>query len=244
MLNWWLPENVSTYGQEIDSIFHLIYWITGVTFILVTGALLAFIIIYRDRPGRRATYTHGSTPLEIAWTVAPALILVVLTFLSVPAWSRIKMTLPESDLLIHVTGKQFNWEITYPGPDGRFGTADDKTFLDEMHVPINKVVRIQLRGREVIHSFFVPQFRFKQDAVPGRDIMQWFEVTKAGKYEAPCAELCGFGHSGMRAWIYAHTPEDYAKWAAENLKTAAGTPPAGPAAAETTDGKTEGKPKS
>ena len=244
MLNWWLPENVSTYGQEIDSIFHLIYWITGVTFILVTGALLAFIIIYRDRPGRRATYTHGSTPLEIAWTVAPALILVVLTFLSVPAWSRIKMTLPESDLLIHVTGKQFNWEITYPGPDGRFGTADDKTFLDEMHVPINKVVRIQLRGREVIHSFFVPQFRFKQDAVPGRDIMQWFEVTKAGKYEAPCAELCGFGHSGMRAWIYAHTPEDYAKWAAENLKTAAGTPPAGPATAETTDGKTEGKPKS
>ena len=244
MLNWWLPENVSTYGQEIDSIFHLIYWITGVTFILVTGALLAFIIIYRDRPGRRATYTHGSTPLEIAWTVAPALILVVLTFLSVPAWSRIKMTLPESDLLIHVTGKQFNWEITYPGPDGRFGTADDKTFLDEMHVPINKVVRIQLRGREVIHSFFVPQFRFKQDAVPGRDIMQWFEVTKAGKYEAPCAELCGFGHSGMRAWIYAHTPEDYAKWAAENLKTAAGTPPAAPATAETTDGKTEGKPKS
>ena len=244
MLNWWLPENVSTYGQEIDKIFHLIYWITGVTFILVTGALLAFIIIYRDRPGRRATYTHGSTPLEIAWTVVPALILVVLTFLSVPAWSRIKMTLPDSDLLIHVTGKQFNWEITYPGPDGKFGTADDKTFLDEMHIPINKVVRIQLRGREVIHSFFVPQFRFKQDAVPGRDIQQWFEVTKPGKYEAPCAELCGFGHSGMRAWIYAHTPEDYAKWAAENLKTAAGTPPPGPATAETTDAKTEGKPKS
>jgi cytochrome c oxidase subunit 2 len=133
--------------------------------------------------------------------------------------------------------------VTYPGPDGRFGTADDKTFLDEIHVPINKVVRIQLRGREVIHSFFVPQFRFKQDAVPGRDIMQWFEVTKPGKYEAPCAELCGFGHSGMRAWIYAHTPEDYAKWAAENLKTAAGASVA-PATAETTDGKTEAKPKS
>jgi cytochrome c oxidase subunit II len=243
MLSWWLPENVSTYGQDIDRLFLVIYWITGVTFILVTVTLLAFLVIYRDRPGRRATYTHGSTPLEIAWTVVPALILVVLTFLSVPAWSRIKMTLPESDLLIHVTGKQFNWEVTYPGPDGRFGTADDKTFLDELHVPINKVVRIQLRGRDVIHSFFVPQFRFKQDAVPGRDIMQWFEVTKAGKYEAPCAELCGFGHSGMRAWIYAHTPEDYAKWAAENLKTAAGTP-AAPATAETTDGKTEAKPKS
>ena len=97
MLDWWLPENVSTYGQDIDWLFHLIYYITGVTFILVTVTMLAFLVIYRDRPGRRARYTHGSTPLEIAWTVVPALILVVLTFLSVPAWSRIKMTAPESD---------------------------------------------------------------------------------------------------------------------------------------------------
>jgi cytochrome c oxidase subunit 2 len=240
MLNWWLPENASTYGRDIDVLFHLIYWITGITFILVTVALLAFIVMYRDRPGRRARYTHGNTALEIAWTVVPALILVVLTFLSVPAWSRIKMETPPSDLLIHVTGKQFNWEIRYPGADGKFGTADDKMFLDEMHVPINKVVRIELRGRDVIHSLFVPSFRFKQDAVPGRDIVQWFEVTKPGKYEAPCAELCGFGHSGMKAWIYAHTPEDYAKWAAENLRAAVGAPPA---ATETADAK-EAKPKS
>ena len=82
MLDWWLPENVSTYGQDIDWLFHLIYYITGVTFILVTVTMLAFLVIYRDRPGRRARYTHGSTPLEIAWTVVPALILVVLTFLS------------------------------------------------------------------------------------------------------------------------------------------------------------------
>jgi cytochrome c oxidase subunit 2 len=226
MLNWWLPENVSTYGQDIDWLFHLIYWITGLTFVLVAVCFVAFLVLYRDRPGRRARYTHGNSTLEIVWTVVPALILVVLTFLSVPAWSRIKMQMPQTDLVINVTGKQFNWEITYPGPDGKFGTADDKTLLDEMHVPINKPVRINLRGRDVIHSLFVPQFRFKQDAVPGRDIAQWFEVTKPGKYEAPCAELCGFGHSGMKAWIYAHTPEDYAKWAAENLR-AEGTAPAG-----------------
>ncbi len=221
MLKWWLPENVSTYGAEIDWLFELIYWITGVTFVLVAVTFLAFIVIYRDRPGRRARYTHGSTPIEIAWTVVPSLILVVLTFLSVPAWSRIKMQMPQTDLVINVQGKQFNWEVTYPGPDGKFGTADDKVFLDEMHVPVNKPVRINLRGKDVIHSFFVPQFRFKQDAVPGRDIPQWFEVTKPGKYEAPCAELCGFGHSGMKAWVYAHTPADYAKWAAENLKAEA-----------------------
>ena len=78
-----------------------------------------------------------------------------------------------------MTAKQFNWEITYPGPDGKFGTADDKTLDNEMHVPVNKVVRVHLRSQDVIHSFFVPQFRIKQDAVPGREIVQWFEVDQA-----------------------------------------------------------------
>jgi len=176
------------------------------------------VVIYRDRPGRRARYTHGNTTLEIVWTVVPALILVVLTFLSVPAWSKIKMTMPATDVVIQVTAKQFNWQVTYPGPDGKFGTDDDKTFLDEMHVPIGKPVRINLKSQDVIHSFFVPQFRIKQDAVPGREIGVWFDVMKPGKYEWPCAELCGFGHSGMRGWVYAHSAEDYAKWMAENLK--------------------------
>lgn len=218
MLNWWLPENVSTSGRDIDWLFQLIFYVTGATFLIVTATFLAFIVIYRDRPGRQARYTHGSTPLEIVWTVLPTLILVVLTFLSVPAWSRIKMTMPQTDLVVKVTAKQFNWQVTYPGLDGRFGTADDKTFLDEMHVPVGKPVRLILTSQDVIHSFFVPQFRFKQDAVPGREILAWFEVTKPGKYETPCAELCGFGHSGMRGWVYAHSAEDYAKWAAENLR--------------------------
>src|SRR5262249_42836567 len=227
MLNWWLPENVSSYGHEIDWLFQLIYAITGITFILVTVALLAFVIIYRDRPGRRARSTHGNTTPEIVWTVVPALILVVLTFLSVPAWSKIKMTMPQTDFVVQVTAKQFNWQVAYPGPDGKFGTDDDKKFLDEMHVPVNKVIRVNLKSDDGIHSFFVPQFRIKQDAVPGRTIGVWFDATKPGKYEWPCAELCGFGHSGMRGWIYVHTAEDYAKWAAESL--AAGAAPAAPA---------------
>ena len=228
MLDWWLPENVSTYGRDIDWLFHLIYYITGITAILVFVAMLAFLVMYRDRPGRRARYTHGNTTLEIVWTVVPSLILVILTFLSAPAWSRIKIQAPPaSDFVVQVTAKQFNWQVTYPGPDGKFGTADDKTLLDEMHVPVNKVVHVHLKSQDVIHSFFVPQFRMKQDAVPGREIVQWFEVTKTGKYELPCAELCGFGHSGMRGWIYVHTPDDYKKWAAENL-----TAEAAPAAAD------------
>jgi cytochrome c oxidase subunit 2 len=228
MLDWWLPENVSTYGRDIDWLFHLIYYITGVTAILVFAAMIAFLVMYKDRPGRRARYTHGNTTLEIVWTVVPSLILVILTFLSAPAWSKIKMQAPPpSDLVLQVTAKQFNWQVTYPGPDGQFGTADDKTLLDEMHVPVNKVVHVRLRSQDVIHSFFVPNFRMKQDAVPGREIVQWFEATKTGKYELPCAELCGFGHSGMRGWIHVHTPDDYQKWVAENL-----TAQAAPAAAD------------
>jgi cytochrome c oxidase subunit 2 len=218
MLNWWLPENVSSFGGEIDWLFHLIYAITAITGLLVFAALIAFLVMYRDRPGRRARYTHGNTTLENVWTVVPSLILVVLTFLSVPAWSKIKMSQPPTDFVVQVDAKQFNWQVFYPGPDGKFGTADDKKFLDEMHVPVNKPVKVILKSQDVIHSFFVPSFRIKQDAVPGREILAWFDATKAGKYEWPCAELCGFGHSGMKGWIYVHTPADYAKWAAENLK--------------------------
>jgi cytochrome c oxidase subunit II len=232
MLDWWLPENVATYGRDIDWLFELIYWITGVTFILVAAAMIAFLIMYRDRPGRRARYTHGNTTLEIVWTIVPALILVVLTALSAPAWSKIKMSAPPSDFVVQVHAKQFNWQVKHPN--------SDKVFLDEMHVPVNKVVHVNLTSQDVIHSFFVPQFRIKQDAVPGRSILAWFEVTKPGKYEWPCAELCGFGHSGMRGWIYVHSAEDYKKWAAENLKADA-TP--ADAATKVADAGTGGKAK-
>ena len=224
----WLPENVSTFGQEIDSMFYLIYYITAVAFILVTVLMVLFLIMYRDTGGRRATYSHGNTTLEIIWTIIPAAILIVLSFMSVNTWAKVKRHAPESDFEITVTAKQFNWEVAYAGPDGKLGTDDDVKFDNDIHVPVSKPIRVQLSSRDVIHSFFLPNLRLKQDAVPGRTILVWFEATKPGKYELPCAELCGFGHSGMRGWIYVHTPEDYAKWAAENLQAAAA-----PAADET-----------
>jgi cytochrome c oxidase subunit II len=212
----WLPENVSTYGQDVDWLFYLIYYITGGTFVLVAGAMIAFLVLYRHRDGRRATYTHGNATLEIVWTVVPALILVILTFLSVPTWGRIKYQVPQSDIHIRITAKQFNWEVTYPGPDGKFDTDDDKTFDNELHLPVGKPIVLHLTARDVIHSVFIPQARFKQDAVPGRVIDQWVQITKPGKYEIPCAELCGFGHSGMKGYLFAHTPDEYQKWVKEN----------------------------
>ena len=213
----WLPEDVSTFGQDIDSLFYLIYYITGVTFILVTVLMIWFLIQYRHREGRRATYTHGNTTLEIIWTVIPAAIFITLSFMSVATWARVKRSAPDSDFELGVTGKQFNWEIAYPGPDGKLGTEDDVKFDNDLHVPVNKVVRVHLTSRDVIHSFYLPNLRLRQDAVPGRTILVWFEATKPGKYELPCSQLCGFGHSGMKGWLYVHAPEEYQKWAAENL---------------------------
>jgi cytochrome c oxidase subunit 2 len=217
----YLPENIATYGQEIDDLFYLIYYICGATFVLVTVALVVFLFMYRARPGHRATYSHGNTALEMAWTIVPSIILVVLTFLSIPSWSKVKARVPETDLHVRVTGKQFNWEVTYPGPDGKFDTADDQTLDNEIHVPFDKAVVLHLRARDVIHSVFIPQARFKQDAVPGREILQWIQISKRpkpgapDKYEIPCAELCGFGHSGMKGYLFVHTAEDYQQWVKE-----------------------------
>lgn len=208
----WLPENVSTYGAEIDWLFSVIQWITGLIFLGVIVAMLLFLVKYRRQEGRRAIYTHGNTALEITWTIVPAIILIVLFMLSQSTWWNIKGRQPSSDFRVDVTAKQFNWEITYPGPDGQFGTADDLTLENELHVPVNTVVLVTLRSKDVIHSFFLPNLRLKQDAVPGREIPVWFEATKPGKYELPCAELCGFGHSGMLGHLNVYSRDDYLKW--------------------------------
>jgi cytochrome c oxidase subunit 2 len=213
----WLPEDVSTYGREIDALFFLIYYITAATFVIVTALMIWFLWKYRDQGNRRATYSHGNTTLEIIWTVIPAAILIVISFMSVSTWAKVKREAPPTDFEVSVAAKQFNWDVAYPGPDGKLGTEDDIRFDNDIHVPVNKIVRVHISATDVIHSLFIPNLRFKQDAVPGRTILAWFEATKPGRYELPCAELCGFGHSGMKGWLHVHTAEDYSKWAAENL---------------------------
>ncbi|MFQ5896518.1 MAG: cytochrome c oxidase subunit II, partial [Nitrospinota bacterium] len=180
-----LPENVSTYGGEVDFLFYLIYYITAVTFLLVAIAMVTFLILYRHREGRRARYFHGHAGLEFTWTLVTFLIMITLAALSQGTWAKIKGPAPATDLQVQVTAKQFNWEILYPGPDGKFGTKDDRQMDNEIHVPVNRPVRVILKSKDVIHSLFLPNLRFKQDAVPGRAIDAWFEATKVGKYEMP-----------------------------------------------------------
>ncbi len=209
----WLPENISIEGQEVDYLFYIIYYITAVTLILVAGFMFYFLVRYRQKPGVRATYSHGNTALEIVWTITPAIILVILFFMSQASWARLKLNPPANpDVRLEVLGKQFNWIVTYPGPDGKFGTKDDVKLDNEVNVPVNKQVYISLSGVDVIHSFFIPAARVKQDLVPGRKTAVWFTPFKTGKYEIPCAELCGFGHSGMKGMLVVHSPKSYREW--------------------------------
>jgi len=219
-MHLWLPENVSTFGGKVDQIFYLIYYITNITFLIVITLLIAFLVLYRHREGRRATYTHGNTTMEIAWTIAPAVILVLLGFISKARWDEIKTSRPPAAINVRVTALQFNWEVLYPGPDGQFDTADDYQVLNDLHVPEHKVVYVHLRSKDVIHSFFLPHLRVKQDALPGKEITVWFEATKAGQYPIPCAELCGFGHSGMQGRLFVDGPTEYEKWVKEQWPAA------------------------
>lgn len=223
MLKWlnfpeWLPENVSTFGRGVDNLFVAIYWITSIAFLVVVITLIVFLIKYRFQEGRRAGYIHGNTTLEFVWTIATAVIVFGLAMFSLPQWNKIKSPSQfpgNPGAVVQVNGKQFNWDMTYPGPDGEWGTDDDLQLENQLHVPVNKVVHIRLTSDDVIHSFFVSQLRLKQDALPGRFINVWFEATKSGTYEIPCAELCGFGHSGMLGYLTVHTDEDYAAWLSE-----------------------------
>ena len=222
MLDWWLPENVSTYGKEIDSLFVLIYYITTITCLLVLAGTLYLVLRYRAVKGGRAVYNHGNTTLEIIWTIVPAVVFIMLGFMSRTVWSEVRQTLPESNIKVRIMASQFNWMMTYPGLDGQFGTADDYSQENLLHVPVDHVVQVTLMSKDVIHSFFLPNLRLKQDAVPGREITVWFKATKTGDYEIPCAELCGFGHSSMKGYLKVHTPDEFQAWSKEKNAFPAG----------------------
>ena len=230
-----LPEGVSSYSAKIDGMFHLIMWITGVIFVIVELLLLFFLFRYRHRDGQKAHYTHGNNRLEVVWTIIPALICVVLALMSRRTWAEIKQQMPKDGLQIEVTGEQFSWTIRYPGKDGVFGTDDDIVSLNQLHFPVGKPVVATLRSKDVIHSFFLPEFRVKQDAVPGMVIPVWWVPTittadmrkRLGKpdfvYEIACAQLCGLGHYRMRGFVTIEEPAEFQKWMDEQVKAQAST---------------------
>ena len=212
----WFPENISTYGADLDGVFYLILYIVGFWFILAEITIFYLAFRYRRQPGRRAAYVRGDRWRQLAWILVPAAIVLALD-LSIDAagarvWDLVKMHVPKGDVHVEIVARQFQWHVTYPGPDGKLGTADDFAIDDELHVPAGKDVRVTLKSQDVIHSFFIPNVRLKQDAVPGRAIDVWFNVVKPGTHEIACAELCGFGHYTMRGKLIVHAAEEYDGW--------------------------------
>jgi len=211
--SWMLPESFSTFGSDIDRIYYLILWITGITFVITEALLLYFVVRYRHKEGRKALHTHGSGKLEIAWTAATAAIVVGIGIASTGVWHRVKRDLPSGATMeVIVTAKQFEWNVTYPGSDGALGTQDDFVRRNDLHVQSSIPVVVYLRAEDVLHSFFLPELRVKQDAVPGQEIRIWFEATTPGTYTIGCAELCGLGHYRMQGTMTVLSPADYQTW--------------------------------
>lgn len=215
-MDWSFPPNYSTQGVIIDLLFWIILVLTGIAFILVEGGIVWFMIKYRTKEGRKAHYTHGSKKAEIIWTVIPALSFMALGIYSSSVWASIRGagSLPEGATTFRVVAKQFEWNVTYPGVDGKLDTDDDFTVRNQFHFPAYEPVIVRLESEDVIHSFFVPELRVKQDAVPGMTIPIWFEATATGEFQIACAELCGLGHYRMRASVTVHEPADFQAWTA------------------------------
>lgn len=216
----WFPENISTYGHKIDHIIWLIYVIVGFWFLLAEGVLFAFLIRYRKREGHKASYETGESKSRLAWILVPVSIVFMLDigidFAQGPVWDEIKINVPQNpDQIVKITGKQFAWDFIMPGKDGELGTEDDIESPSQLTVPINQTIVFELEATDVIHSFWVPNMRLKQDAVPGRKIKGWFQAIKAGVYPIACAELCGVGHGNMKASLVILSDADYQKWIEE-----------------------------
>jgi len=232
----WLPAQASTFAPKIDAMFWAIFVITVIPLIIVEGGILWFIFKYRARPGRKAFYTHGNTRAEIIWTAIPAVTMVVLGLVSNGLWVQIKgrNSVPADSYPIGVHAKQFEWWFSYPGADGKLGgtkaaliektgnptgldpsdpsSADDIVVRNQLHIPVGRPIVLYMTAEDVIHSFYVPEFRVRQDAVPGVMIKVWFVATVPGTYEVGCSQLCGLGHYKMRAQVFATTQADYDAW--------------------------------
>ena len=263
MTEWMrLPALATAHGQEIDN---LIGWTHVFMLVLFVGwgAFITYVL-FRFRKSRNpvASYTgaksHVSSYLEGGVLVVE---LVLLFAFSIPLWAaRVAHVPPDSEaVVVQLTGEQFAWNVRYPGPDGKFGRTDiklldaqenplgidrsdpdakdDVTTLNQLYLPVNRPIVVKLKSKDVIHSFGVPEFRVKQDAIPGLTIPVWFVPTvttaemrarkgnPAFEYEIACAQLCGLGHYRMRGFVTVLTGEEFAKWMAERVAELASPDP-------------------
>ena len=220
-----MVQQASSYAADIDGLILLVLVLVGFWFLLAEGMFFWLIWKFRERPGGRSEYITGKEKHLKRWISIPhALVLVCDVFIiiaSVRVWYDVKQHLPQADETIRVTGQQWAWVFTHPGPDGELDTADDIQTVDDLYVEVDKTYHFQLESRDVLHDFSVPVFRLKQDAVPGRRITGWFHPTVSGTFDIQCAEICGIGHGVMAGRIHVQDAGTMAQWVTDNTPTAA-----------------------
>ena len=223
---WWFPAAISEHAPALDRQFMITIVVVGLAFTSAQIGLGWMIWKYRDtgKPGDRGLYSHGSNRLEVVWTVITAIIFITLAVMGQSVWASLRLNdAPPGSYQVEVVAQQFQWNFHYAGKDNKFGKTDPRLIEDSalnfvgldssdpaaaddavtatLVIPVNRPVELRLRSKDVIHNFWVPQLRFKQDLVPGMEIKVHFTANKVGKYELACAELCGQLHFKMKSYM-------------------------------------------
>ncbi len=203
--SFWMPPQVSTVARGVDWLFNFILAISVFFFILIVVVMVIFVIKYRRREGQQAESSPShNTALEITWTVIPVIIVIVIFFFGFKGFLDMA-TPPANAYEILVDAQKWKWSFNYPN-----GYVDEN-----LHVPVDRPVRLVMSSADVIHSLYVPAFRIKMDVVPGRYSKVWFEATEPGEYDLFCAEYCGTSHSDMLAHVIVHPPGEFEIWLEE-----------------------------
>ena len=238
-----ISENASEHGFMIDHMLEVLHWFMLILFVGWSAFFLFTLFRFRRSKSPKADYygvrSKTSTHLEIGVVVVEALLLLGF---AIPLWaSRVNAFPTEDDVIrVRAVGEQFAWTIHYPGPDGVFGALDpelvsatnpiglDRTDPDgkddvmtrnDIRLPVNRPVVIQLSSKDVIHNFALYTMRIAQDAIPGSEIPMWFKPVKTGEWEVICGQLCGLGHYAMKAILTVTTQEEYDAWIQSQVKS-------------------------
>jgi cytochrome c oxidase subunit 2 len=215
MISWYVTQ-ASSYAADVDRLILLIAIIVAPFFLAAELALFWLIFKFRARPGAQARYITGEKPSERRWVVWPHYLVLVFDIIIVVAalrvWNDVKIDMPPPEEHVRIIAQQWAWTFVHPGPDGQFDTADDISTVDVLNLEVDRIYHYELHSKDVLHSFSVPAFRLKQDAVPGRAIMGWFQPTVTGEFDVQCAEICGIGHGLMAARVRVWSPAAQALW--------------------------------
>ncbi len=209
------PTEASTMARDVDAIYLFLVALTAFFTALVIGVMIFCAIRFRRKSDDEVPKpVFGSTVLEIVWSAVP--FVITMGLFGWGSWIYFKYASPPADAMdVHVVGKQWMWKLQHP---------DGKREINQLHVPVNQPVRLIITSEDVIHSFFVPAFRVKRDAVPGRYATAWFEATKVGEYHLFCSQYCGNEHSKMIGTVIVMKPEDYDKWLRQDTQGGYETP--------------------